>query len=143
MKKAVAKHNQPPPQLLLPRQRLQALRQVHIEVARRFDTGIAAGSRRMIPCCNNDGLGRLFTHHADSLGHLSMPPRARRSRAEMIGVEVRRRGLPVPDKTITIAAAKACHGAIDTTQNFRICIGACRKFHKLMRIEELPVLSRV
>lgn len=94
MKKAVAKHNQQQ-QLLVPGQVFQAFRQVDVGVARRLDAVVAAGSRRMVPRGDHDGLGRPLAHHADCLRHFRHVAGVvqREVAAEMIGVEVGRRGL--------------------------------------------------
>src|SRR5512144_3012243 len=78
----------------------------------------------MVPCCNNDGLARLLTHHADSLGHLRHAAGVLgEAAAEIFGVEVGRRGLRATGQNDhNQCEPKTSHRATDTAQVFQIWI---------------------
>ena len=113
---------------LLPGQRLQAFRQVDVGVGSRLDADVTAAGRRMVPCRNDDGLGRLLAHHADRLCHLRHVAGValREVAAEVIGVEVGRRGLRATGQNDhNQGKPKSIHRATDTAQILQIWIARC------------------
>ena len=109
-------------QRLVPGKVLQALRQVDVGIACRLDADVTAAGRRMIPCRDDDGFGRLLAHHADRLRHLRHVAGVALSEvaAEVIGVEVGRRGLRATGQNDrNQCEPKTIHRATDAAQSFR------------------------